>query len=160
VDLKLITEFADYVAEITILLGPLQAQINILQRWQSDENFQFPTKISHHAEFAEEIKRRQDHLEYMKELKSQAQESQQIVSAISLFQPKRSLTVAQLFQLTNTMTAHYQSKLAEKMKDETQTQVVIAKRSERQNSAILILSGISVIFLPLSFITSYFGKHS
>jgi hypothetical protein len=85
VDVKLIREFADYIDEIAILLDPLQAQINILRQWQSYEKSRFPTKILHHAEFTEEIKRKEDHLAYMKGLRTQARESQQIVSPTTLF---------------------------------------------------------------------------
>ena len=44
------------------------------------------------------------------------------------------------------------------MAEETTLQVALARKAERQNKAILIFTIVTVIFLPLSFFTSYFGK--
>ena len=63
-----------------------------------------------------------------------------------------------MFQLSNTKTALHQQQLAKDMKVETEKQLAIAERSEQLNNAILVLSGITVIFLPLSFLTGFFGK--
>ena len=43
------------------------------------------------------------------------------------------------------------------MVDETTLQVKLAEKAERQNKSILIFTIITVIFVPLSFFTSYFG---
>lgn len=66
--------------------------------------------------------------------------------------------VLQLFQLSNTETANRQSNLAKRMAEETTLQVALARKAERQNKAILIFTIVTVVFLPLSFFTSYFGK--
>lgn len=63
-----------------------------------------------------------------------------------------------LFQISNIDTAHLQSEIAIKMAKETQVQVDLAIRNESQNKSILVFTVITVIFLPLSFFTSYFGK--
>jgi Mg2+ and Co2+ transporter CorA len=62
-----------------------------------------------------------------------------------------------LFQLSNIETASLQSEIALKMAKETEVQVKLAERNEFQNRSILIFTVITVIFLPLSFFTSYFG---
>ena len=46
------------------------------------------------------------------------------------------------------------------MARETEIQSRLAKRAERQNQSILVFTIITVIFLPLSFFTSYFGQYS
>lgn len=61
------------------------------------------------------------------------------------------------FQLSNTETARRQALLAIEMGKETKAQVKLATRSEQRNNSILIFTIITVIFLPLSFFTSYFG---
>ena len=80
----------------------------------------------------------------------------------------------QLFQLSNIETARHQASLAEKMVEtarhqaslaekmaqETKTQVKLAKKADRQNESVLVFTTITVIFLPLSFITSYFGNRT
>lgn len=63
-----------------------------------------------------------------------------------------------LFQISNIDTAHLQSEIAIQMAKETQVQVNLAIRNESQNKSILVFTVITVIFLPLSFFTSYFGK--
>lgn len=45
-----------------------------------------------------------------------------------------------------------------RMAEETTLQVALARKAERQNKAILIFTIVTVVFLPLSFFTSYFGK--
>ena len=65
----------------------------------------------------------------------------------------------QLFQLSSTETSRLQAELARSMARETEVQTNLAKRAQRQNQSILIFTIITVIFLPLSFFTSYFGRH-
>jgi Mg2+ and Co2+ transporter CorA len=63
-----------------------------------------------------------------------------------------------LFQISNIDTANLQSEIAIEMAKETQVQVNLAKRNDSQNKSIMVFTVITVIFLPLSFFTSYFGK--
>jgi Mg2+ and Co2+ transporter CorA len=51
-----------------------------------------------------------------------------------------------------------QSQVAAEMARETRKQVELATRMETQSKSILIFTIVTVIFLPLSFFTSYFGE--
>ena len=62
-----------------------------------------------------------------------------------------------LFQISNIDTANLQAEMAIQMAKETQVQVNLAKRNESQNKSIMVFTVVTVIFLPLSFFTSYFG---
>lgn len=68
------------------------------------------------------------------------------------------LILPQLFQLSNLETSYQQSQIARTMVQETALQVRLARKAKHLNEAILIFTIITVVFLPLSFFTSYFGN--
>jgi len=129
------------VAELTIVLDPLGAQVNALRHWQ--QACWPATSLSTESLFEEAIKTREVHLDSLKRLQKRATELQ-----------------ALLFQLSNTEAAHLQSRVAVEMAKETKLQVDLAVRNEMRNTSILIFTIITVIFLPLSFFTSYFGMNT
>ncbi|OCL02047.1 hypothetical protein AOQ84DRAFT_383087 [Glonium stellatum] len=141
---ELVKNLSDFVAEMNILLEPLQIQIDILQQWQQWQQSDWPAKSQWtDSLFDDAIKVRQVHLESLKRLRDRARESQQLI-----------------FQVSNTETAFLQSKLAVRMEKETKVQVELAMKNDYQNKSILIFTIITVIFLPLSFFTSYFGMNT
>jgi CorA-like Mg2+ transporter protein len=153
------------VAELTILLDPLQAQIKSLQSWkkyqQSALQARYLSAVTAGSTFDDAIKMRDVHLESLKRLLNRATELQALVSRTpysSLYYNMKFLILWKLFQLSNIETANLQSEIALQMAKETQVQVDLAKRNESQNKSIMVFTVITVIFLPLSFFTSYFGK--
>lgn len=148
------------MAELTILLDPLQAQIKALQSWQQYQHTALLAKSqSTDSTFGDAIKTRDIHLESLKRLLYRARELQALVSLCphaSLYH--KFLMTVKLFQISNIDTANLQSEIAIEMAKETQVQVNLAKRNDSQNKSIMVFTVITVIFLPLSFFTSYFGK--
>ncbi|MCJ1397255.1 hypothetical protein MMC11_000447 [Xylographa trunciseda] len=149
-DYALVKSLSEFVTELTILLDPLQAQIKIIKQWyqwyMNDKPARSPStprSPSTTSLFEDAIKTRENHYNSLKRLQERARESQ-----------------ALLFQLSNIETARHQSQLARKMAQETTLQVALARKAERQNKAILIFTIITVVFLPLSFFTSYFGMNT
>ena len=80
-DQTLVKKLSDYFNELTILLDPLEAQINIIRRWQgwitSDRIINNGGKSNI---FEEEIKAREDQLCSLRRLQERARESQALVS--------------------------------------------------------------------------------
>jgi len=143
-DHHLVKLLSDFVAELTIVLDPLQAQITALRHWHQCQQASWPAKsVLTEGIFEEAIKTREVHLDSLKRLQERARELQ-----------------ALLFQLSNTEAAYLQSQVAIEMAKETKLQVKLAVRMEMQNKSILIFTIITVIFLPLSFFTSYFGMNT
>jgi hypothetical protein len=73
----LIKDLSVFVAELTILLGPLQIQINILKQWENLENVN-----RNHASvcsFEDAIEKRNVHVGSLKRLLEQAKELQALV---------------------------------------------------------------------------------
>lgn len=140
----LIKYLSEFVAELTILLDPLQAQIKALQSWQQYQHTALLAKSQPtDSTFDDAIKTRDVHLESLKRLLYRARELQTL-----------------LFQISNIDTANLQSEIAIEMAKETQVQVNLAKRNDSQNKSIMVFTVITVIFLPLSFFTSYFGMNT
>jgi hypothetical protein len=78
-DYALIKDLSGYVAEITILLDPLQAQITIIQKWRQWYR-QDVAQTSHLTNlFLEAISTREAHLNSLKRLQERARESQTLV---------------------------------------------------------------------------------
>ena len=80
-DQTLVKKLSDYLIELTILLDPLEAQINIIkgwQRWIKSHRNQQPWGSE---SFEEDIKAREDQLGSLKRLQKLAKESQALVSA-------------------------------------------------------------------------------
>lgn len=76
------------MAELTILLDPLQAQINALRRWQQCQRADWPAKSQWtDGLFEDAIKVRQDHLDSLKRLQERARESQTLVSLVAVIHP-------------------------------------------------------------------------
>ena len=76
-DRTLVKDLSDFVAELTILLDPLQAQINILKKWQTWHRDEFQLN---HVHFFKAIKDREIHLDIIKRLQERGKESQDLVS--------------------------------------------------------------------------------
>ncbi|KUJ16671.1 uncharacterized protein LY89DRAFT_684771 [Mollisia scopiformis] len=143
-DHHLVKLLSDYVAELAILLDPLQSQINTLKHWYNcQESIWRQSSALTRDMFENAIKTREIHLESLKRLHERAREHQ-----------------ALLFQLSNTEAAYLQSQVAIEMAKETKLQVQLALKMAIQNKSILIFTIITVIFLPLSFFTSYFGMNT
>lgn len=139
---NLVEDVSEFVAELTILLDPLQEQIEILQSWLEYQRAELlPNSKLVDSTFDDSIKTRKAQYESLRRLLDRGRELQ-----------------ASLFQLSNIETANLQSEIALKMAEETKIQVDLAKRNESQNKAIMVFTVITVVFLPLSFFTSYFGK--
>ncbi|KAL9619188.1 MAG: hypothetical protein Q9160_006197 [Pyrenula sp. 1 TL-2023] len=142
-DHDLIKDLSGFVTEITTLLDPLQAQIAIIQRWKEWCHNDGGLSSDSANLFAQAIGSREAHFDSLRVLQDRAKESQAV-----------------LFQLSNIEIANQQSELAKKMAQETTRQVELADKADRQNKAILIFTVVTVVFLPLSFFTSYFGTYS
>jgi hypothetical protein len=79
---NLVKILSDFVAELTILLDPLQAQINFLQHWQQLQRTDWPAKSPlTDSLFDDAINSRQVHLNSLKGLQERARELQVLVSA-------------------------------------------------------------------------------
>ena len=81
---SLIQGFSDFVAEINILLGILQAQIDILGNWYSylpDSSEQRFIRCG--REFQSQIAFRRDHLDSMKQLQEKARNAQALVRTVT-----------------------------------------------------------------------------
>jgi hypothetical protein len=79
---NLVKILSDFVAELTILLDPLQAQINFLQHWQQLQRTDWPAKSPlTESLFDDAINSRQVHLNSLKRLQERARELQALVSA-------------------------------------------------------------------------------
>ena len=79
-DQTLVKKLSDYSTELTILLDPLEAQIDVLRRWRRwvDEEMnqgEWESNI-----FEEDIKAREVQLSSLRRLQERARESQALVS--------------------------------------------------------------------------------
>ncbi len=80
-DQTLVKKLSDYLTELTILLDPLEAQINIIRRWQRWINSDMIQGRAESNIFEEDIKTREDQLRSLRRLQERARESQALVSA-------------------------------------------------------------------------------
>jgi hypothetical protein len=92
-DYTLIKDLSDFVAEITILLDPLLAQVNILRKWQQ-WYMEDVTQTNYITNlFQEAISTREAHLNSLKRLQEQAKQSLDLASSTIARPVQRSLTV-------------------------------------------------------------------
>lgn len=162
-DQSLVSDLSKYVAELAIICDPLQAQINILQQWRE---WAWADSSAPHSDsaanlFKEAIKARDDNLKSLKRLQERARDAQTLVSLKAVMLSIAIISVLmlpQLFQLSNLETSNQQSQMAQILAQETALQVELARKAKSLNEAILIFTITTVVFLPLSFFTSYFGN--
>lgn len=89
--IDLIKNFTDFVSEITILLEPIQAQINILRHWKMWKLSLFHADSPHPDTFGDEIRKREESLEFLSKLREKARESQALVGVYC--SPRREISV-------------------------------------------------------------------
>jgi hypothetical protein len=78
---NLVKVLSDFVAELTILLDPLQSQINFLQKWQQLRRSDCPENPPlSDSLFGDAINNRQVHLDSLKRIQERARELQVLVS--------------------------------------------------------------------------------
>jgi hypothetical protein len=78
---NLVKVLSDFVAELTILLDPLQSQINFLQKWQQLQRTDWPAKSPlTDSLFDDAINNRQVHLNSLKRIQERAKDLQVLVS--------------------------------------------------------------------------------
>ena len=90
VELSLVKKLNDFVAEITILLDPLQKQIAILESWMRDIDSYFSASSNSTTKFnmktsdmvREAINSRKSHLELVQRLLQQGKDTQALVNKI------------------------------------------------------------------------------
>ena|SRR5947209_8942932 len=91
-DYALIKDLSEYVAEITILLDPLHAQITIIKKWEQ-WYLKDVAQTSHLTNlFLEAISTREAHFTSLKRLQKRARESQALASSMPTHKMRRSLT--------------------------------------------------------------------
>jgi hypothetical protein len=77
---NLVKVLSDFVAELTILLDPLQSQINFLQQWQQLQRTDWPANSPlTDSLFDDAINSRQVHLNSLKRIQERARELQVLV---------------------------------------------------------------------------------